>query len=709
MDDGTARPRRQRRSRTGCSRFRVYTGASVTNNAANHVERPRRQDVVSNDSCSNGFQIMHTDSPFIESPSMTGLDAPDQLFNGRESSPSPGSSAVRDLGRVLLQLGQLPSTSANLPAASPVQQAMSPSLSEFATAPSDIASMDPETNEPLHSTSSSSTATGGHNLNYSQSMDFSTNTPLRTPESACAAEPVNEFSMSSPGVNTKVAETNDELPFFLRHFSETMGKWMDLFDLDCFYHRDVPMLALDSSLLMYSACAVAAKQLSKVCPPSDDRLVRSPIQQWSNSRGKDYSWYSTKYYDAAISLLLERVSELSNRGARDGSSNIASHNGNHTAGSCERALEHIRDHRHANQGCSDEVVVAATILSVYEFLSASGKTWSEHLDGIRSFIQLSDEAGFYSFQAMSPTSRISPIPPSLLRAAFWNFARQDFLAALINCTKTRLDTDSPIIWRHMGLNLDVDGILIPGNQSDAGTAPNSHANRADVLSNALIWLLSKLANFVAMFTEATKAVDKYGRLEPPRSTEHLESSWASLNHDFEGWFHGLPSFFRPCYRVRLKDVGVDKCTGCQHRLEPLVRHETWYCNSMCASTMQSYHMAQILLLIHKPSGFLAPATHYRPRAPSGSNQGILSDALTNFHQMIKALQHHAVEICAIALSRPDEAARIHMLQPLYFAGRCLDNPVDRAIVVQLLECIEQELGWSTKYRVDNLLNEWNEG
>jgi hypothetical protein len=74
--------------------------------------------------------------------------------------------------------------------------------------------------------------------------------------------------------------------------------------------------------------------------------------------------------------------------------------------------------------------------------------------------------------------------------------------------------------------------------------------------------------------------------------------------------------------------------------------------------------------------------------------------------MKEMLNHHAVEICAIALSRPDEAARVHMLQPLYMAGRCLTDIADRRTVVMLIDSIEDELGWHAKYRVEALLEEW---
>ncbi|KAF5682061.1 hypothetical protein FCIRC_5223 [Fusarium circinatum] len=471
---------------------------------------------------------------------------------------------------------------------------------------------------------------------------------------------------------SEIIETDPELSFFLRQFADTMGNWMDLFDMDQHYHRVIPMLAWSSPLLLYSACAVAAKQLTLAEPTPQELKPRSHMQSWQAGSHEDFAWYSTKYYDRAISLLLRYVSNLSSVDSR------------------EVASEQQNGNDHDPKPCRNEIIIAATILSVYEFLTASDQTWSEHLDGIRSFIRLSDELGF-NFQPTSASPILDPLPPSLLRAACWNFARQDFLAALINGHKTRLDTENPVIWRRMGLSVSEDGRPMVHVHSSSPEDACSQALRPDIISNTLVWLLSKLANYVALSTDSRQQAN---------STRVLEATWLSLNEDFETWHQGLPSSFRPSYRVRYTSRhGAEGCQRCRHQPESLISYETWYSSSMCASSMQSYHMSQILLLIHKPESLAVLVS--RPSA-SGSP----TDALAKFNLMNRVLQYHATEICAIALSRPKEAARIHMLQPVYLAGRCLHNKADRAIVLMLLESIETELGWSSQYRVKDLLKEW---
>ncbi|KAF5588838.1 uncharacterized protein FSUBG_11373 [Fusarium subglutinans] len=547
------------------------------------------------------------------------------------SDPSPMSNTVYDAGCILAQLASPPAVH----------------LSEAQPHRASVATT-PDKSGTMSSSASNGMAVQpeapGRGFNIPEASDFIVSpSTVQTYDSflhlpamiATHALTPSEDRTNARGVpsanmidqKSEIIPTDPELSFFLRQFADTMGNWMDLFDMDQHYHRVIPILAWSSPLLLYSACAVAAKQLTLVEPTPQELKPRSHMQSWQAGSHEDFAWHSTKYYDRAISLLLRYVSNLSS-----GDSGAV-------------ASEQQNDNDHDPKPCRNEIIIAATILSVYEFLTASDQTWSEHLDGIRSFIRLSDELGF-NFQPTSASPILDPLPPSLLRAACWNFARQDFLAALINGHKTRLDTENPVIWRRMGLSVSEDGRPMAHVHSSSPEDACSQALRPDIISNTLVWLLSKLANYVALATDSRQQAD---------STRVLEATWLSLNEDFGTWHQGLPSSFRPSYRI--------------------------------------------LLLIHKPESLAVPVS--RPSA-SGSP----ADALAKFNLMNRVLQYHATEICAIALSRPKEAARIHMLQPVYLAGRCLHNKTDRAIVLMLLESIETELGWSSQYRVKDLLREW---
>ncbi|KAF4958150.1 hypothetical protein FGADI_2617 [Fusarium gaditjirri] len=615
--------KRNRACNISSSRFRVYNRVSDPDPDPATAPKPLKpsEPDPADDSCGDA------DWDSISAHGRCWLDQAVSVET--PSAPSPISNAVYDSGRILVQLASSPTVH--------LDEAQ-PHLATVATRPGTSGTMSsPSSNSMavhLEAPRQGSNIPGGLDFTVSPSP-FGTDESLPHLPAMVAAHALtpSDDCATARGVastdlihqKSEIIETDPELSFFLRQFAETMGNWMDLFDMDRHYHRVIPMLAWGSPLLLYSACAVAAKQLTLVEPST--QKPRFHVQSWQTNPHKSFAWYSTKYYDHAISLLLRYVSDLSSGDSKEGST------------------EQQSEHHHNLKPCGNEIIIAATILSVYEFLTASDQTWSEHLDGIRSFIRLSDELGF-NFQPTSPGPVLDPLPPSLLRGACWNFARQDFLAALINGHKTRLDTENPVIWRRMGLSVTEDGKPMAHVHSHSSDDAYPESLRPDIISNTLVWLLSKLANYVAVAADS--------QLQPA-STKDLEATWLSLNQEFETWHQGLPSSFRPSYRI--------------------------------------------LLLIHKPEGLVASFSR------TSASEGPI-DALTRFNQMNRVLQYHAAEICAIALSRPEAAARIHMLQPLYFAGRCLHTKADRAIVLGLLESIDNDLGWSCRYRVEDLLREW---
>jgi hypothetical protein len=263
--------------------------------------------------------------------------------------------------------------------------------------------------------------------------------------------------------------------------------------------------------------------------------------------------------------------------------------------------------------------------------------------------------------------------------------------------KTRLEMDDYAMWRQMGVHIDSVGCFFAG---DDPLYPNYDDDQIDLVSNTLVWMLAKIVNLIAI------ANDENG-LVPESSSMPRVEAWQQLRRELQMWFKALPPSFQPCSQLGFtQTTDGNGCASCRLRSRSLIDHETWYSDSMCASTMQSYHMAEIFLLLHQPRTHTVPPT---PRILSTGNpsQIKLHDALSDFHQLQAALQYHSVEICGIALSRPEEAARIHMLQPLYLAGRCLTDVSDRRTVVALIDSIEDELGWHAKYRVDQLLVEWS--
>src|SRR5689334_2691641 len=76
-------------------------------------------------------------------------------------------------------------------------------------------------------------------------------------------------------------------------------------------------------------------------------------------------------------------------------------------------------------------------------------TGFRHLDGFKALL----ESKILPQAVISlPRPRADPfISMKAGRAAFWNFARADYLAAYVNHSKTRLDPDELTMWKAAGL------------------------------------------------------------------------------------------------------------------------------------------------------------------------------------------------------------------------------------------------------------------
>jgi hypothetical protein len=291
-------------------------------------------------------------------------------------------------------------------------------------------------------------------------------------------------------------------------------------------------------------------------------------------------------------------------------------------------------------------------------------------------------------------------------AIFWNFARQDMLSAFINNTNTRLDTGDIPMWSSAGLHIDPDGYLYPSNPSHTDYRAEL-AMADDKISNALIWLLMKLVNYIASGDEMPASLLGVRQ-------QDLLTYWHELESQFKNWYDGLPPSFRAIA------LGTDAASGLEER---------WFPRPMCASAMQSYHFARVQLLHNKPhistgSPFSSRPTLSGRRASSsaGSRSEVntpgssLAARHASYASILQQSRFHAKEIVAISLGRMDEGTRIHSVQPLWTAGLVLGATGDEGVsaetegwrrtIVDLLRGVENDMGWASEYRVRNLLNLW---
>lgn len=266
------------------------------------------------------------------------------------------------------------------------------------------------------------------------------------------------------------------------------------------------------------------------------------------------------------------------------------------------------------------------------------------------------------------------------------------LIAVINECHTRLNTDDIALWTEAGLQLDHVGFVRPSNTNATGYPESDDAMKEDFICNALIWILSKIVNFISsgdhISMNGNRSVDS-GPLGV--SQQLLLERWYRLQAELDAWFNGLPDTFKPC--ARIKPSQISHYQPAEEAADLAALQEVWYSIPMCASTMQHYHMARILLLINKPH-------------ESTSGRSTITLRLQSYRSIEAEISFHSREILGIGLARPDGSVRIHSLQPLFVAGQCVTDARERRVTIRLLRAVEADLGWATEYRVQQLLKEW---
>ncbi|KAJ5812456.1 Zn(II)2Cys6 transcription factor [Penicillium riverlandense] len=479
-------------------------------------------------------------------------------------------------------------------------------------------------------------------------------------------------------------QTDPEVSFLLRHFSEQPGKWLDLYFLDSYFETEVPMKALTHPLLKYAACAYAAKHLSRTRQKTD--CPRAPVRHsdvkttttWPNHYSVDWAWYGAKYYAQAINLLRDTL-----RHTQDPDGSL----GQQVTPTYMSDMQSIsQPEKYSPFG--DETLAAMAILCNYEFMSASDAEWARHLSGTMLVLEL---------QQTGVSSIIASRPSKARKAIFWNFFRQDVYAAYILEVKTRLDIEDLHVWRSAGLQLDDQGFVLPSNGDREG------AMKDDMISNALIWILSKVFNYISAAKESRNQhqpnnfhLDS-GTGGSPSSQDHnhlvLAERWKAISHELDVWYDGLPDSFQPC--ARIERTATEPATE-SSPLRPVTIPEIWFTSAMCGSTMQTYHLARLLLLVHKPQS-----------GDAAFRSGAVFDFMDIRRATLAELRYRSREIFGIALSSPFTSIMLHQTQTIFIAAQCLTEDGEKRMAVDILRRVNYDLGWETEYRVQQLLKQWH--
>jgi hypothetical protein len=224
--------------------------------------------------------------------------------------------------------------------------------------------------------------------------------------------------------------------------------------------------------------------------------------------------------------------------------------------------------------------------------------------------------------------------------------------------------------------------------------PNAEVEE-DTKCNELTWLLGKIANHLLAGDVLNFGCDHllYAEHLPIGiSQKHLLYQWEALMSELDNWLSTLPPTFTPSARTRSLHFLGDSQAG--PNIGPF--DQVWYDLPLCAAAMQSYHQAKILLLVNEPH-------------ESTSIRSTVCARLTSYRKALIEAEWHAREICSISLADPTDAVRINSVQGLFVAGQVLEGQEEQATIIELLTKIETELGWTTKYHINKLVEEWERG
>ena len=257
-----------------------------------------------------------------------------------------------------------------------------------------------------------------------------------------------------------------------------------------------------------------------------------------------------------------------------------------------------------------------------------------------------------------------------------------------------MDIEDLRMWRAAGLELDDQGFVLPSNGAREGTMKD------DLISNALIWILSKIINYIAdikefQYRHTDDPQNDSGPTDPSTSRDTsrmIKVNWKRLRQELDIWYEGLPDSFQPCARIERKqsEPATDSSPP-----RPATIPDIWYTSAMCASTIQTYHLARILLLIHGPR----TSSH-------ALRTGAVLDFLNVYRNIEAELRYRSREIFGIALSSPTTSITLHQTQTIFVAAQCLVEDDERRMALDILRRANSDLGWETEYRVQRLLAEW---
>jgi hypothetical protein len=269
---------------------------------------------------------------------------------------------------------------------------------------------------------------------------------------------------------------------------------------------------------------------------------------------------------------------------------------------------------------------------------------------------------------------------------------------VISETQPRLDPKDLRLWQNAGLAADEHGFLQPFNPPGSAAVRMRADVEEDTKSNELTWLWGKIANFImsgdAIIPE-DYALPRGQRPSFGFTQEELFERWNMLMTELHKWHASLPATFKPTARTRVSGRLGQGLGGSGRDKDPALENfeQIWYELPICAATMQSYHQANILLLVNRPQ-------------ESTAIRSTVSARLKSYRQIQAEALRHAREVCGISLANPTDPLRINSVHALSVAGQVFYEEAEQRVVLDLLEEVERDLGWTTSYHTAKLMDEW---
>ncbi|RAL03910.1 Zn(II)2Cys6 transcription factor [Aspergillus ibericus CBS 121593] len=480
-------------------------------------------------------------------------------------------------------------------------------------------------------------------------------------------------------VSELMTDTEHEISFLIRHFTQVIAPWLDLSDSRRFFTTYVPVRAIDDDFLRYSIAALAAKHLGRmkgaICTASIG-MFTAPATMEIYLNAPDVDWFlkSANYYYLAITRMNQSMSES----YTPSSSTVLEYPVGTINKWLRQQVQNSAPSATDDSVCkkADSLLTAATVLTMYRLISEPGEKWQSYLTGIKPL--------FESLLQLHGSTPENPVKFSQeINASFWNFARQDYLASYFSRLPTYLDPTNLPLWRAAG---------VPINEQGQITSPSAaFPSDEDFASNSLTYLLTKITNFLAHFK--TSQLDQ---IAPPQSLNTTPinppttTSWLTLSVELQSWIDRMPETFRPCLRLS-NPRDTSKLPDVSYMPFP----EIFYSLPSCAAAMQQYHFARLALCLNRPADAITnPTTAF--------------DRLQGYREVTKEVDHRCREIIGIALARPQSCARIYMTAFLYGTGQCLEKLAERQILLDLLSGIGADLGWETESEIQKLKALWGD-